>query len=214
MTTPIMTRQSGYELHGKDFGFLHVLYEEPERRVVKSGTKLYWKAQCVCGSIKAYETSKLRSGWTRSCGCKKGEMCVSSRGNLKPKEKHPAEYLAWKTMRQRCNNPNKEHYDRYGGRGIKICERWDDFWKFLEDVGPRPSKTHSLHRVDNDGNYEPGNVMWATKEVQANNTVRNFYITADGQTKTAAQWARVYNIPPEKFLSRIKNGWTFSEAVV
>lgn len=80
------------------------------------------------------------------------------------------EWEAWRAMRKRCNNPNSSNYDRYGGRGITVCARWDaSFADFLADVGPRPTSRHSLHRIDNNGNYEPGNCCWATPTVQARN---------------------------------------------
>ena len=79
------------------------------------------------------------------------------------------EWLSWQAMRQRCTNPNNNRYARYGGRGITICERWDDFELFLEDMGERPSPQHSLERKDNNGNYEPSNCVWATSVEQNNN---------------------------------------------
>jgi len=79
------------------------------------------------------------------------------------------EYRAWASMVQRCTNPNNARYDRYGGRGISICVRWNKFENFLADMGPRPTKGHSVDRKDNEGNYEPGNCRWATRSEQQNN---------------------------------------------
>lgn len=79
------------------------------------------------------------------------------------------EYKAWTGMKQRCNNPKEERYEHYGGRGIKVCSRWNDFKAFYDDMGERPSTKHSLDRIDNDGDYEPSNCRWATLKQQASN---------------------------------------------
>jgi len=94
-------------------------------------------------------------------------------------------------MKKRCFNPNYERFDRYGGRGITVCERWLDFDNFYADMGPRPSPQHSLDRENNDGDYEPNNCRWATKLEQANNTSINRFVIVDGISMTVAQAARV-----------------------
>jgi hypothetical protein len=86
------------------------------------------------------------------------------------------EYNAWKKMRQRCLNPNDPKYDRYGGRGITICDRWEYYENFIEDMGKKTSPIHTLNRLDNDGNYEPGNCVWSTPTEQANNRDDSYYI--------------------------------------
>lgn len=96
--------------------------------------------------------------------------CDWPRVRIKGQTKHPL-YAVWNQMRQRCRNSNYRYYNNYGGRGIKVCPRWDiSFEWFLEDVGERPSTGHSLDRIDNEGNYEPGNVKWSTRIEQMRNT--------------------------------------------
>jgi hypothetical protein len=96
--------------------------------------------------------------------------------------KHPSEYATWKSIRQRCTNPNNKDYPHYGGKGVSICERWSDFANFFSDMGERPSDKHSIDRIDNDGNYEPNNCRWASQLVQQNNKSRNGPAVLDHET--------------------------------
>lgn len=98
------------------------------------------------------------------------------------------EYRAWAAARNRCNNPKNDAYEDYGGRGIYMCERWNNFAAFLEDMGPRPSSQHTLERVKNDYGYCKDNCVWATRKEQANNR-RGLTLTFQGVTKTRPQWA-------------------------
>ena len=103
--------------------------------------------------------------------------------------KRTKEWTAWHSMIRRCKYPSMERYPHYGGRGITVCERWKDFSNFLEDVGFAPSKEHTLGRINNNGNYEPGNVRWETPIEQHRNTSGNRKITFSGQTLTLVEWA-------------------------
>lgn len=106
------------------------------------------------------------------------------------------EYRLWAGMKERCLNSKSKAWANYGGRGIRICERWaNSFSAFIEDIGYRPSPNHTIDRVNNDGNYEPGNVRWATPKEQARNRRDNRLITIDGVTKCAIDWARERGIP-------------------
>jgi hypothetical protein len=100
-------------------------------------------------------------------------MDIKGRGRIS------SEYLVWCHIHTRCNNPKNKDWANYGGRGITVCERWDDFENFLADMGLKPSPKHQIDRIDNDGNYEPSNCRWATKVQQANNTRRNRSLTID-----------------------------------
>lgn len=107
------------------------------------------------------------------------------------------EHACWCAMWSRCLDNRGKAWRNYGGRGITVCEQWRDFFAFFKDIGKRPSPEHSLDRIDVNGNYEPGNVRWATFEEQSNNKRRNRRITIDGQTKTLIQWCRQYGVNRE-----------------
>lgn len=123
------------------------------------------------------------------------------------------EYSAWASMLTRCNNPRRPQYQSYGGRGISVCERWSKFENFLADVGQRPSASHSLDRINNDGNYEPGNVRWATVEEQQNNRTVSALIEHNGQRRTLTQWARELGLGVSTIHCRLKRGWPVEKAL-
>lgn len=124
------------------------------------------------------------------------------------------EHRAWVSMRQRCGNPKKREWAHYGGRGIKVCDAWlHSFTAFLADVGPRPSSLHSLDRMDVDGNYEPGNVRWATHQQQVENTRVARMVTIDGVTQTISAWERHHNLPRGTVRRREASGWSLCEAI-
>ena len=116
-------------------------------------------------------------------------------------------------MRQRCENPVSAGYHSYGGRGITVCARWQTFESFLVDMGPRPSLRYSIERINNDGNYEPGNCRWATATEQANNTSASRRLTHDGHTMTVAQWARHLGMPHEMIRGRLKLRWPMPDVL-
>lgn len=119
------------------------------------------------------------------------------------------EYEIWQYMKQRCLNKNDPNYPNYGGRGIKICQKWiNSFQSFYEDMGKRTTPKHQLDRVDVNGNYEPDNCRWATVTEQANNKRNNVFITAQGKNLTAAQWSREVGITAEAIRRRLRYGWT------
>lgn len=124
---------------------------------------------------------------------------------LNPNYKHPL-YSTWVNMRQRCRNPNDENYPAYGGRGITIFPPWDDFSKFLADMGPKPTPAHSLERIDNSGNYDPFNCVWALPARQQNNRRNNKFVTYQGETKTIGEWATHFNIRYDLLWRRLRDG--------
>lgn len=192
------------DLTGRTFGRLTVLHrvETPPGRK-KAG---YWQCRCSCGETTVVVSGNLRSGNSRSCGCLDREV-TSARSTKHGLSQKIPEYRIWSSMRDRCRNPKNPKYSYYGGRGITVCERWDDFSLFLSDMGRRPSPKHSVERVDNSKGYSPDNCIWATKMVQARNTSWNRIITFDGQSLCIADWARMTGLSSDVIEWRRKKGW-------
>lgn len=185
--------------------------------------KYYYLCECACGTIESVRADYLTSGITISCGCVRNPCVHGDCG----KGRTP-EYRSWCSMKSRCLNKRNKKYKDYGGRGITICQRWiSSYSAFLSDVGRRPHHAMTIHRVDNDGNYEPKNVVWATKEVQATHRRSTKFITFNGKTLSVAQWGReleikrhtLYNrlnrnLPIAKVLSRPKSHRTNPRLVI
>lgn len=194
-------------LEGSRFGKLIVILKTGARR----RGQIVWECKCDCGVVKGIASYYLTSGAVVSCGCH-GRSIIGKNTTTHGKSGTP-EHTVWKLMRQRCVNPNVDRYANYGGRGVVVCERWNSFSNFLADMGPRPSESHSIERKNNDGNYEPGNCVWATREVQANNTRSNRFIEARRLRLTLAQWSRVLGVKAETLSWRIKRGWPTEKAL-
>jgi hypothetical protein len=169
--------------------------------------KSYWNCICKCGTEKKVFGSNLINGKSVSCGCYAAER------NTKHGMSRTKIYSIWEGMKQRCTSPSNTYWHRYGGRGIKVCERWQLFENFYADLGDVPTEQHSLGRIDNDGNYEPNNVRWETLEQQNNNKVLNHKVTIDGVTKTLTQWAQENGLKPSTVMSRVSYGWNDYDAV-
>ncbi len=182
-----------------------------------NSSKWYAKCICDCGNKKLSLPYQIKSGAVKSCGCLKikqsknfGSMQPLSKGNLKDgRSKHPL-YGTWQQMIDRCENPQVNHYDRYGGRGIKVCDEWHDFWKFVEwsdSVGGRP-KGYTIDRIDNDGNYCPENCRWADWGTQTRNKSSNIVVEYNGVSKTLIEWSIETGIEHQTLLNRFNRGWS------
>jgi len=149
----------------------------------------YYLCRCDCGTEKVVFMGNLRNGKSKSCGCLRDQLAPLH--NKTHGMSYSDEYKIWAGIRTRCKNPNSRNYPKYGAAGITICDRWDQsFEAFFSDMGPRPSKSHSIDRKDNSGNYEPGNCRWATQTQQCNNKSDNVLIEYQGQQITTAEFAR------------------------
>lgn len=196
------------DLIGLKFNRLLVL----ERNGSTKNHKAIWLCLCDCGNKKSIASTSLIRGLSQSCGCVKS-VRIGNLNRTHGYSKKIPEYTAWCGMKQRCYNPNYRMYNRYGGRGIKVCDEWlNDFEAFFKYIGKKPSANHSLDRFPNqDGNYEPGNIRWATQYEQLSNFNRNVYITYNGETKILAEWARNFGVNPEAINYHLKKGILFDK---
>lgn len=171
------------------------------------------ECRCDCGVLKVYRLYALRNGNTTSCGCLAKEL-VSSRMRTHGKSS-VAEYGIWRGMVSRCREIESGGHRHYGGRGIRVCDRWvNSFDAFYEDMGSRPSPDHSIDRIDNDGDYEPGNCRWATQKEQSRNKRVNYLVEHEGEVRCVADWAEKYGVSATLLYNRlVKLGWTFEEAI-
>lgn len=145
---------------GKKFGRLTVLSRAPNR-----GRYAVWNCRCDCGTVKEVRATSLTMGTTSSCGCLQKERVTRHGLTQSP------EYRTWAGMKERCSSPKSISWKNYGARGISVYEGWhNNFMAFYRHIGPRPSDQYSIERINNDGNYEPGNVKWATRLEQVANT--------------------------------------------
>lgn len=199
------------DLSGQVFGRLTVISLSHRDR---HGYK-HWFVRCICGVEKSVSGSSLTSGKTQSCGCLMKERTSAANKKHGATINMTPEYISWNLMRDRCNNPNNKKYNHYGGRGISVCERWNDFNLFLQDMGKRPTLRHSLDRYPNpNGNYEPNNCRWATQREQMNNMSRNVFITYNGESFSKSEWSRRLNISPQRLNGMLNAGNSFDEIYI
>lgn len=192
------------DLKGQRFGRLTVL----EFADTKGGTAR-WLCQCDCGAKCIINGARLRNGSTKSCGCLRAEL--RAKLNSKHGMSGSKSYSSWKCMLARCTNRNVAAYPNYGGRGITVCDEWrNDFQKFFDYVSKLEhfeEEGYSLDRIDNDGNYEPGNVRWASRKEQARNRRDTVFVEYQGEKMTLAEAAERAGISYDLAWSRYYNGW-------
>lgn len=199
------------QLVGSRFGRLLVI----ERSGSTPDNRARWRCQCDCGGEVFVSSANLKKGSVSSCGCIRAERArslVDSRRN--GRSTSPLSRI-YDGMVSRCENPNHDAYDRYGGRGIKVCDRWrgsGGFEAFVLDMGDRPSPLHTIDRIDNDGDYEPDNCRWATKKEQARNSRANTIIHHDGKSMSLIEWSEFTGIKRTTISQRLRRGWSIEDA--
>lgn len=186
---------------GQEFGRLTVMRMAPKR-----GRRVFWLCRCSCGQEREIVTDCLKPGGTESCGCFRVEV---SRARMTTHGmRDSAEYSIWTNMRTRCGNPKNKAWADYGGRGIKICDRWlNSFENFLADMGPRPDGM-TLERKDNNGDYSPDNCVWATPLEQAGNKRNNLRLTLGNETHHVREWERRLGVNYGTLQARVYAGWS------
>jgi hypothetical protein len=194
------------DLTGEQFARLTVVQRTETQRPYRGQ---FWLCLCACGGHITTSTNRLRMGGCRSCGCLKAEANKGKR--LRHGACNTTEYKIWQGMNSRCSNPRRTCYPEYGGRGIRVCDRWRLFENFLADMGPRPSAAHTIDRQDPNGNYEPDNCRWATDEEQGRTKRRSKVLPYQGQTLTASEWSRIVGIHDNTIRHRMKLGWPAEE---
>ena len=189
------------ELAGQRFGRLTALSLS---RIVH-GKGAQWTCRCDCGQVCDKSGTHLRSGKTRSCGCLRSEKAASTKTTHGLSKKNSRAYSTWQAMRRRCTNTTHRDYPHYGGRGVSVCERWASFADFLADMGePKPGQT--IDRIDVNGDYEPGNCRWASRQEQSNNRRVNVVIQTATGSRCMAEFARQEGISYSSLRRAIKAG--------
>lgn len=180
------------DLTGQRFGRLVVI------GVDDRGTrKTYLYCQCDCGTVKSIRSDGLLSGAVKSCGCLKREQDKTNlTANHKHKMSHTRPYVIWQGMKSRCYNHNDSRYDRYGGRGVTVCDEWrDDFTAFYEWALKNGYEDNlTIDRIDNDKGYSPDNCRWADTETQCRNRSTNINITIGNSTRTLTEWCEIFEL--------------------
>jgi len=190
---------------GKVFGLLTPI----KRADVKSKYGTIWIFQCSCGNVVEKVAHRVFKGLTKSCGCYHPPRDISKHGI------HGSTiYRIWCGIINRCCNSKNKRWPDYGGRGIALSPLWrNDPLAFANYLGPRPSPSHSVDRIDVNGDYEPGNVRWADRKTQQRNMRSNVVIKFNGESKCLSEWAEIIGIKQSCLAARIRRGWSLERAM-
>lgn len=191
------------DLTGQQFGRWTVLTKAKQKG---SFGEIYWNCLCECGSRRTVTAQSLRNGKSKSCGC-------YSRDRTRTHGMESTQiYNTWAQMLARCNNPNAINFHLYGGRGIRVCERWHRFEEFYADMGDRPEGCQ-LDRINNDGDYQPGNVRWASLREQNRNRRSTILLVWRGKQYPLPELAEMHGISRRKLAERLRKGFSLNEAL-
>lgn len=197
---------------------LLLFIQEVDPHITKGGHKhRVGLFKCDCGVEKKIQISDVLNNACKSCGCysKKNASKRMSIINFKHGKSEYPEYKIWTSMKKRCLNKNNPGFKNYGARGIFVCDEWiNSFESFINYMGHKPTKNHSIERIDNNDGYYPKNCKWATKKEQANNQRSNVLLTAFGKEKSITEWSRVLNFSSQKLSFRLfkaKNKYSLIE---
>ena len=197
------------DLSGSRFGSVTVL-----GYLGKQGIKSYWAYRCDCGATGKTSSTNMKT--KKSCGCLHRKQ-LSERQKTHGETvngKRSAEYVSWESMIRRCSDPSDQSFPYYGGRGIRVCERWSlSAANFIEDMGRRPSPSHSLDRMDNDGDYEPGNCRWATQTQQQRNRTGCHWVRVGLEVITLQEACDRAGLKDVAVHARMKRGWSIARAL-
>jgi len=188
-----------------------IVFEVTKTNKIKT-TKRCATFQCNCGKKFDCIILAVKNGNTKSCGCLRDNK-IQQQGfkNKDHGQRNHRLYKTWQGMIRRCNDPNDFGYYNYGGRGIKVCDRWKDINNFLLDMYATYQEGLELDRINVNGNYEPDNCRWITRKQNMNNTRRSRYIEYNGITKTVSEWSDELNIPYKRLLARLNN-WSVEKS--
>lgn len=200
------------DLSGAEFGNLIVLHRAPNHETPCGQAVTSWVCKCKCGKEITVTSQNLRRGHTKSCGClipqhnlKHGDCVNHTISRL---------YNIWAGMKARCYNTHNPRYEYYGKRGIKVCNGWLSFESFRRwALCNGYSDDLTIDRIDNDGDYAPGNCRWTTQKVQSNNSRKNVTIEYNHSTHTISEWADIFGIPYKTLWYRISSGWDIETAL-
>jgi hypothetical protein len=194
------------DLSDQRFGRLRVI----SRAGKNKHNQLLWNCECDCGQKCVCLGFVMRRGETQSCGCLHRE--ITSTINASHGMAGTPIYAIYRSMMQRCYDKNSQAYNRYGGRGINVCDQWQQFEGFYDAMGDKP-KDMSLDRIDNNGDYSPENVKWANAKTQANNRKSNVVLEHNGKKQTMQQWSDELGLKVGTVWARLNRGWNISQAL-